>query len=143
MYLFELWFLRVYAQQWECWIIWQFYFKFLRNLHTVCHNACTNLYSHQSVQGFFLHNLANTCYLLYFLMMTILTGVIWYLIVLLICISLMISDVEHPCMCLLAICIYSLEKCLFKSFAHFLIRLFVSLLLSCRSSNCYLKLHVT
>ena len=84
-------FLGVYAQQWHCWVIRQFYFQLLKDLHTVLQSGCTSLHSHQQCKSvpFPPHPLQHLLFVDFWIA-AILTSV-----AVSICISLIMSAVEH------------------------------------------------
>ena len=126
-------FLQIYAQKWDFRMIGQ---NILRNLHSVILNGYTTLHSHPQCTKvpFSLHPLQHV------LFVDFLTITIWQVWSDLICISLTISTVEHHFMCLLAICKSSLEKCLFRCSAHFLI--FFLNWVVCQGLPCFLLLNI-
>ena len=110
-----------------------FYIIFLRNFLTVFLSSYINLHFYQQCK-----RVHFSSYLLWhlfvdFLMMVILTSVRWYFTVALMCISLIMINIEHLFMCLLTIYMSYLEKCLFRSFSHLLIGLFDFMVSSCVS----------
>ena len=87
-------------------------FCFLRKHHTVLHSGCTYILTNSAGQFPFLHILSRILLFLDFMVMKILTSMRRYLSAVLICISIIVSDVKHLFMFLLPTCMSSLEKCL-------------------------------
>ena len=97
-------------------------YSLLRNLQTVFQSGSTILHHHHQGMRVLVdsHPYQHLVFSVLW-MLAILKGMLWYLLVFLICSSVMVNDVEHLFICLFDICVSSLVRYLFISFVHFLL----------------------
>ena len=124
----------VCLQEWNCWIFeklsnhfpqWFPHFTFPSEMYEIWNLPTSPV----------------TLIVLFFVLFFIISNIVvvkWYFIMALICISVMNNNVETFFMFLFSICIYCLEKCLFRSLADFLIGLFLLLSFNCSLYNLYI-----
>ena len=121
----------IHTQKWNCWIICLIFF--LGTLILFSTVAVSFYIPTSDAQSFSFSIFSPTTVIFCLLLIAILMNVKCYLLQFWFAFSLLV-DVEHLFICLLAICISSLKKCLFKPFAHIYIKLFGFLLLNYTSS---------
>ena len=124
-----------YLRVWDCIVIWEVDINLYKTLSNCFPQRLQHFtFSSAMYKGSTLNvdsstsspTLVNTCYFFLYII-AILTGVKWYLIVVMICVPLMTRDIEHLLICLLAICISYVESCLFETLAHFCFLVFLTI----------------